>query len=282
MSTTVYDFIETLDSLYPSNYTDANKLKWINDLELGIYEDIIKEYLVRRYSKVTNTYQYSLPTGCLWEDIYGVWVDDRLYKKRSVMHHNESYSYYYYDSKLNLYPVPDEDDSTYTSGASELTFATNTITTTGDDYSGFTIGDTVVITGCTDQTANNKTAVITGVSETVLTFAAGTFTAQTESGTVTISEASIKMVYKNRRAAKEIDDIDTDILLLPKTFENLYYSYCYSQIAMMNREFQEANNYIMVYNSLLDDFRKWYNANKEENHDVLIDSSWKTYTSEDE
>ena len=70
-----------------------------------------------------------------------------------------------------------------------LTFGTNTITTTGADFVGFAVGDSVVVAGCS-ITANNKTATITGVSEKVLTFGAGTFTAGVEAEGVTITENS--------------------------------------------------------------------------------------------
>lgn len=355
MSTTVQDFITSLDSLFPNAYSNANKLKWINDLELSVYEDLIEERLIQYYNKIKSVSQYTLPTGCLWEDIHGVWVDDIKYKKRSFMHHNQNNSFFYDDSKLNLYPAPDENDTeyvseagditfkaiSYTSGASEFTFASTTITTTGAsfvaagfvanmtiditgcidvtgnnsrfvisavtadtitidgsftagaetgtvtikanciytagvDFYNFTTDSVALVSGCTDETANNKYATIIAIADNVLTFAEGTFTAQTESAAVTIKQPSIKMVYKSRRSKKVIGDIATDTLLLPARFEEVYYAYCYYQMSILNREFSEANNYSQLYNTLYSQLEKWYNANKEENYNVLIDSSWGT------
>lgn len=70
-----------------------------------------------------------------------------------------------------------------------LVFTATTITTTGVDFTGFSVGDSVTIAGCS-VTANNKTAVITAVAAKVLTFASGTFTAATETGDVTITKGT--------------------------------------------------------------------------------------------
>ena len=89
------------------------------------------------------------------------------------------------------YKVPTEEDSdgefgsmeeTYT--ATGLVFTDSTITTTGDSFK-FREGDAVKITGCSNV-ANNQHIIIDSVSEKVLTFYENTFTAGTESGSVTI------------------------------------------------------------------------------------------------
>ena len=67
--------------------------------------------------------------------------------------------------------------------ASGLVFTSNTITTT--EKFNFRDGDAIEISGCVTK-ENNKTPIIRGVSETVLTFDDNTFTAVTEEGEVTI------------------------------------------------------------------------------------------------
>lgn len=89
------------------------------------------------------------------------------------------------------YRVPTEEDldgefgsmeETYT--ATGLVFTDSTITTTGDNFK-FREGDAVKITGCS-KAENNQQIIIDGVSDKVLTFYENTFTAGTESGSVTI------------------------------------------------------------------------------------------------
>ena len=70
--------------------------------------------------------------------------------------------------------------------AAGLVFASSTITTTGADFP-FRVGDAVEIKGCAAHAENNKTVIVRGVSGKTLTFYENTFTAGTESGTVTIS-----------------------------------------------------------------------------------------------
>ena len=76
-----------------------------------------------------------------------------------------------------------------TVSASGLVFTDTTITTTGDDFP-FRVGDAITISGCSVHPENNKTLeqaiIIRGVDGKVLTFYENSFTAGTETGTVTL------------------------------------------------------------------------------------------------
>ena len=356
MATSVTAFITELDSRYANAYTNTNKVAWVNDVEFGIYEDIFKEYRVQFYKRTKDVYQYSLPSGVLWSDVYSLWVKKKSYDKKSLRHLKNNYSYYYDESKINIYPVPDETDTEYvsgagditfkaleySSGAGEITFASTTITTTGDsfvtagfvvnnsiqisgcvtntgnnttavitavtastmtfasgtftagdedgvitiktnciytsghDFDGFTVGEYALVSGCTDETDNNKYARIAAVADDVLTFAEGTFTAQAESATVTIQEPTIKMVYRYRLTEKAVADIATDTLLLPRRFESIYYYYCYAQMALLNREFNEYNNYLELYNRTVSDYIEWYEERRDMVSDNILSDGWGT------
>lgn len=73
--------------------------------------------------------------------------------------------------------------------ASGLVFTDTTITTTGEDFP-FQVGDAITISGCSAHPENNRTLeqaiIIRGVEGKVLTFYENSFTAGTESGTVTL------------------------------------------------------------------------------------------------
>jgi hypothetical protein len=47
----------------------------------------------------------------------------------------------------------------------------------------------------------------------------------------------------------------------------LYEYYIYSQIALLREEFGKANNYIMLYNSMRDDFFAFYNSRYQTDRD---------------
>lgn len=68
--------------------------------------------------------------------------------------------------------------------AAELVFTDSTITGTG--LSVFHVGDAVTISGCSVHAENNKTIIVRGVTDTELTFYENSFTAGTETGTVTL------------------------------------------------------------------------------------------------
>jgi hypothetical protein len=202
MSVTVSAFITELNARKDNAVATSTKVAWVNTVETAVYEDTYKEFRMQFYNRTKNVYQYSLPSGCLWDDVITLYVDGTEYQKRTLADDKADRSYYYDDSKINIYPVPTENDAnyvsgsgqitfkaiSYTSGASELTFASGSITTTGSSFvtAGFVVNNVIQISNCIDQTGNNVTATITAVSASVLTFDTGTFTAQAETGTVSI------------------------------------------------------------------------------------------------
>ena len=71
-----------------------------------------------------------------------------------------------------------------TVSAAGLVFTDSTIAGTG--LGGFHVGDAITISGCSTHGENNKTIIVRGVTDTLLTFYENSFTAGTESGTVTL------------------------------------------------------------------------------------------------
>jgi len=155
-----------------------------------------------------------------------------------------------------------------------VSIKTNCIYTEGAEFVGFVAGNYVLVSGCTDETANNIYARIAYVGDDVLTFAEGTFTAQVETSAVTIKQPKIKMIYRYRRTAKDVDDIADDELLLPDRFVEIYYYYCYAQISLLNREFLEYNNYKALYNTELAKYEEWYSNRREISPDYDAKNGW--------
>lgn len=53
------------------------------------------------------------------------------------------------------------------------------------------------------------------------------------------------------------EDMDTE-LLVPHPFESIYTLYVEAQIDLHNKEYEEYNNTILVFNTKLDEFKKAY------------------------
>ena len=262
MATTVSAFITDLDSKMPNAYGNADKLSWINDVELNDYADVAKAYANKYYSRTANTDEYTLPSGVAFTEIRRVFVEGRQYNKVDLRANKQYRSYWLEGGEIKVYPIPDKSDTSYTSGASEITFAIDKITTTGDSFTGFSVGDIIEVSGCTDNTANNKYARIVSTSETVFTFPTGTFAAQAESAEVTISAPKVRVVYQSLPAEKLIADVATDTLLLPDRFKNVYTYYCMAQIALLNQEFNQYNNYVSFYMKRFNEFEEWWENNR--------------------
>jgi len=139
---------------------------------------------------------------------------------------------------------------------------TNCIYTAGSDFSGFSVDDIVNVSGCTDETANNKYATIIAVADDVLTFAEDTFTAQAESASVTITAPKIKMTYITIPEWKVIGDISTDELTLPDRFVDAYDYFIMSKIAYLEKEFAEAQNHMAMCERRIREFEEWYDDHR--------------------
>lgn len=257
LATTVQAFITDLDSKYANAFSNADKLSWINEIELNDYADVVRNYLAAYYSRTANVNEISFPSGVSFNDIRKVYVNGTRYKKMDLRADKQYYSFYEENSKIKIYPAPSETDTSYVSDAGEITFASGSITTTGDDFSGFSVGDVIQVSGATTS-ANNRYATVTGVTDTVLSFATGTFSAGLDAAAVTISLPKIKVVYQNMPTEKLIANIATDTLLMPDRFKNVYTFYCMAQIALLNRELGEYNNYITLYKARFAEFVAWW------------------------
>lgn len=81
-------------------------------------------------------------------------------------------------------------NNTFTAGSelasSVVTFAHCGIVTTGLDFTGFSEGDYIQVTGCTAKVENNTYAEIRGVAAKILSFDPSKFVAASESGAITV------------------------------------------------------------------------------------------------
>ena len=257
----VQDYIETFILEHDCSQDASVLLKWINLVESNL--DIKKAYVNKYYSRLLNGYNVSLPSGVEFENVFKVFVGGRKYKKKDARAYNEYYTYWYEDGKVCFYPAFAEIDLSYVSGSGELTFSTNTISTTGDDF-GFCVGDVVNVSGCTLHTANNKTARIISTAENILTFADGTFTAGLETGIVNISKAGIKLTYEYVPTIKLIANIATDTLMLPDRFQEIYDYFLMSKIAYLAKDYNDSQNHIMMHNAAVARYDEWWENHRPE------------------
>jgi hypothetical protein len=277
---TVLDYIKTFDAEYPNTYNPEVKLKWINTVESNVYDDIIKDFSTVYYSRVLNEYQYDLPSGVEFMDVEPLmYVNGVRYRKKDARAYKEHRSFWYDGSKINIYPACTATDTEYESDEGEISFATSTIVTTGDDFT-FRAGDVVKITGCTVNTDNNKTATILSADTDTLTFADDTFIEGEETAAITIQKATIRLVYKDRIAEKEIGDISTDELIIPAKFRDIYDYYLMYKIAYLDKEYQEAPNHMTLYTSRLRDYEMWYEDHRpaRPESEIIAPEEGETYT----
>jgi len=165
-------------------------------------------------------------------------------------------------------------DTTADTGA--ITIETNGIYTSGVEFSGFTNGDIIKVTGCTSKTTNNLSAELIDVQDSVLNFATGTFGAQAEAAAVTIEECGMRVTYEVLRTAKLIANIATDTLSLPDRFLDIYTMYALAMISLHDRNFTDYNNYLDLYNTRVADYLNYCDRTNpgEPTDDVQAEENW--------
>ena len=267
----VNTLITSVATKMPHALTNQDILDFVNDTEQSLYNDTVKEFISTYIPLVANQAQYSFPTGVTLLDCESVFLYGVELPKRDLRQKNTK-GYYKEGDKITLFPVPSASDTSYVSGAGEITFAATTITTTGDDFSGFVVGDTVLVSGAT-TTANNKYAVVTAVAAKVLTFPADTFTAGLDAAAVTVHKPSLEVVSRYKPTAKLIANITTDVLLLPDAFIDIYRYYIYAQICYLREQFDKGNNWLSQYKSRLMAYKIWYENNRPKQH-VAYKKRW--------
>lgn len=278
---TVSEYLTSFSLEHEHAYENATLLKWLNTVESNVYGDTIKEYLNVYYPRVLNTYQFSLPSGIDFEDITKVFINGRKYKKKDTRAYKEDRAYWYEGGKLCIYPVCSQTDSSYVSGAGELTFASSTITTTGDDFTGISVGDVILVDGCTVNASNDKYATVIGIATKVLTFAPGTFVAGLETGAVTIYVPKIKVTYQNKPTPKLIANIATDTLLIPDRFNEAYEYFFLHKIAYNAKDYNEAANHMAMFNNKVANYETWWEAHRPQSPetDIQAEEYWESGSS---
>ncbi len=107
----ISEIIARIDSLKPNKYTSAVKLGWINQVDGMIWDEIYKYTGFANIMREEGVAEYELPNGVKFEMITNVYVDGmEIYK---ISHRDFETTGYYRgtDGKLNIYPVPTEDDT---------------------------------------------------------------------------------------------------------------------------------------------------------------------------
>lgn len=107
---TVQEYLNTFSLEHDSPYDDTVLLKWINYVELNVFEDTIKRYTVQNYARVLNAYQFDLPAGVEFTDVKSLRVNGIKYKKKDVRAYHENRSYWFEGGKLCIYPACAETD----------------------------------------------------------------------------------------------------------------------------------------------------------------------------
>ena len=190
----VKDYIDTFSLEHEHAYDTAVILKWINLAESNL--DVVKNYKVQKYARVSGEYQFDLPAGVEFEDVKSIRVCGIKYIKKDVREYNKPRSFWLEDGKLCIYPTPTE----------------------------------------TDEPASPK----------------------------------VRLVYLHKAPAKTMANIETDTLLLPERFIDVYDFFIMSKIAYLQKEYAEQQNHMVMYNAAVRRFEDWYSDHRPQNPDSEI------------
>jgi len=266
---TVQDYMTTFLSEHDHPYSNAVVLKWINILEGNL--DNVKTYLAQYYAQTVNTFQYTLPDDVSIMDVKSVYVNGKKYKKKDLREYHCDRSYWYENGKLCIFPACHETDASYVSDAGDITFAADSITTTGDDFA-FSTGDTIMVSGAAEDD-NNTYAVITSTDDGVLYFTDDTFTAGADAAVVTISRPKIKVVYEYKPTTKLIADVATDTLNLADRWVEIYDYFIMQKIAYLKKNYEEQQNHAAMFDLKVKEYENWWEAHRPMSPDSDLESN---------
>ena len=106
----ISEIIARADGLKPNKYTATTKLGWINHVDGMVWDEVYKHTGFIDVPRQAGIAAYALPEGVNFEQVTNVYIDgDDIYK---ISHRDFETTGYYRgtDGKLNIYPVPTEDD----------------------------------------------------------------------------------------------------------------------------------------------------------------------------
>lgn len=72
----------------------------------------------------------------------------------------------------------------------------------------------------------------------------------------------VKVIFRRIPEMKAVANVADDFLNLPNRYLKIYKYYAFAQILLLKKEYVEANNWILLYNAEIEDFRLWYYNNK--------------------
>lgn len=110
MPVTIKNITDSVDLLKPNNFTDAQKIGWINRLEKDVKSKIIRNFVKHEIQRVIDVSEYDLPDGVTFEDIEVVYLDgikaSRL-DERSYLENDGDIGYYKTtNGKIGINPTP--------------------------------------------------------------------------------------------------------------------------------------------------------------------------------
>lgn len=263
---TVQALKTSVDAKMPNTLVTQDYVDYINDLEASVYMDTVKEFVSVYIPLIAGQHQYSFPTGATILDIESVLLNGAELPKRDLRQKNKR-GYYKEQNKFALYPCPSQSDTSYISGENEITFGADSITTIGDNFTGFAAGDTLLVSGATTA-ANNLYAVVAKVEAKKLTFADDVFADGADAAAITVSKPSLEVVYRVKPTAKTAAGIASETLLLPDAFANMYRYYIFAQICLLREQYDKANVWMEYYNGRMLEFRIWYENNRPKQHNA--------------
>lgn len=75
-------------------------------------------------------------------------------------------------------------------------------------------------------------------------------------------DPKIRVVYQVRPTPKLYENIDTDTLLLPDMFMDIYDYFLMSKVSYMLKEYAESQNHTVMFNNRVNEFEEWYEENR--------------------
>jgi hypothetical protein len=109
---TIQEIINRVDDIKINAYSETAKTAWINQVEGWVKDKVIKTFGYFEILRTKDQATYALPSGVSFANIVNAYMDKYPIQKLDVRSYEQRGYFLGSDGKLNIYPVPGQDDTT--------------------------------------------------------------------------------------------------------------------------------------------------------------------------
>ncbi|MCD8390972.1 MAG: hypothetical protein LUD03_03935 [Firmicutes bacterium] len=251
----IMDVIETADRLYPNEYTTAEKIRWIDELNAKIASEYRKIYKAVDL-RPDSAGEYLAPEGVTWESIHSLRVGAREIKKEDFATFGVKFVYGVKNRlcvPTNIFRATDVIRVIYLEAAEEIRVINLDDVTLTFDENGFYIDKEVFLP--LDVVNIKGTIGGTEIDKNVNVFRSYLPEVDSTVYYVEVDEGAFSdYVEDSAEGEVSLRRLITEKTICPTGYDDMYIQWVCAKICYWQKAFDSYNQHMTVFNQLLSDY----------------------------